>query len=293
MKLAAVLLGLSLTVCGCASEGIVMHRMPSETPAADTAAAIAKATALRAAAKDAAKALDENPTEALAPLTAADAPPPQTYDPWERINRYNYRFNSRFDEAVFLPVSNGYRRLPSPIQSGVHHIFQNLSEVDSVINFTLQARARYALRSVGRFVINSTIGIAGLFDVASSFRLPYAPTSFGTTLAKWGMHPGPFLVIPLFGPSTLRGAIGLLGDYGLSYGINLADLYRGNLSWGVGVVNAVDQRSNMSFRYYSTGSPFEYETIRFLYVRKQLLEDEGLHPKDKLKVRDNAVPAGQ
>jgi len=66
---------------------------------------------------------------------------------------------------------------------------------------------------------------------------------------------------------------------------DLADLYRGDQSWGLDVVNAVDQRSNVSFRYYSTGSPFEYETIRFLYVRKQLLEDAGLHPQDKPKKR--------
>jgi phospholipid-binding lipoprotein MlaA len=227
------------------------------------------------------------------PLTAADAPPLRTYDPWERLNRFSYRFNARFDEAIFLPVAQGYRWIPSPIRTGVHNIFDNLSEVDSVINYTLQGRLRYGVKSLGRFVINSTIGIAGLFDVAAHAKLPYAPTGFGTTLAKWGMHPGPFLVIPFFGPSTLREAVGLLGDYGTNYGINLGDIYRGNQSWGVGLVNAVDQRSNISFRYYSTGSPFEYETIRFLYVRKLLLEDAGLHPTEKPKKRDEALPAGQ
>ncbi len=69
--------------------------------------------------------------------------------------------------------------------------------------------------------------------------------------------------------------------------------YRGNVSWGLGVANAVDQRANIDFRYYSTGSPFEYENIRFLYVRKQLLEDAGLHRKDPPKKRDADIPAGQ
>jgi phospholipid-binding lipoprotein MlaA len=101
------------------------------------------------------------------------------------------------------------------------------------------------------------------------------------------------LVIPILGPSTLREAVGLLGDYGASYGVNLANLYRGDQSWALGLVNAVDQRSNVSFRYYSTGSPFEYETIRFLYVRKLLLEDEGLHKKGPRKPRAPDVPAGQ
>jgi phospholipid-binding lipoprotein MlaA len=87
--------------------------------------------------------------------------------------------------------------------------------------------------------------------------------------------------------------VGLLGDYGTSYGIDLGDIYRGDQSWGVGLVNAVDRRANINFRYYSTGSPFEYENIRFLYVRKLLLEDAGLHRHEKPKKRDDAVPAGQ
>jgi phospholipid-binding lipoprotein MlaA len=99
------------------------------------------------------------------------------------------------------------------------------------------------------------------------------------TLAKWGMHPGPYLVIPFLGPSTLRDGIGFAGDYGASYGIDVAKLYRGNVSWGLGGLDAVDQRSNINFRYYSSGSPFEYENIRFLYVRKRLIEDEGLRAK--------------
>jgi phospholipid-binding lipoprotein MlaA len=284
----------AVVLCGCATQGVEMHRMPPETPAADNAAAIQKATDLAAAAQAAASSAQQNSTvDPMIPLTPADAPSLRTYDPWERLNRFSYRFNARFDEAIFLPVANGYRWLPSPVRTGVHNIFDNLSEVDSVINYTLQGRLKYGVRSLGRFVINSTIGIGGLFDFATKFHLPFAPTGFGTTLAKWGMHPGPFLVIPFMGPSTLREAVGLLGDYGTNYGINLADIYRGDQSWGVGLVNAVDQRSNISFRYYSTGSPFEYETIRFLYVRKLLIEDEGLHRKDKPKKRDAGVPAGQ
>ena len=285
---------LAAILSGCATGGVELHRMPPETPAADNAAAIKKAADLSSAAQAAAQTQRENAAaDTVVPLTAADAPPPSTYDPWERINRFNYRFNARFDEAIFLPTANGYRRLPSPVRTGVHNIFDNLSEVDSVINYALQWRWGYGVRSFGRFVINSTLGIAGLFDVASKFHLLYAPTGFGTTLATWGMHPGPFVVIPFFGPSSLREAVGLLGDYGTNYGINLADIYRGDQSYGVGVVNAVDKRSNIDFRYFSTGSPFEYETIRFLYVRKLLIEDAGLHPKKKPTPRAADVPAGR
>jgi phospholipid-binding lipoprotein MlaA len=290
LRVVAVLLALSLS--GCASDGVIIHRMPAETPAADNAAALQKIAAL-AAAKQQATSQQESGEELAPPLTPADAPALTTYDPWERLNRFNYRFNARFDEAIFLPVSNGYKRFPAPIRTGVHNFFGNLTEVDSVINYTLQWRLSRGVRSLGRFIINSTIGIGGLFDVAHKFHLEYAPTGFGTTLSKWGMHPGPYLVIPLLGPSTLREAVGLLGDYGTSYGVNIADLYRGYQSWGLGVADAIDTRANVDFRYYSTGSPFEYDYIRFLYVRKLLLEDEGLHRKDPRKRPKPGVPAGQ
>jgi phospholipid-binding lipoprotein MlaA len=287
-----VVVALAVGLGGCASQGIVIHQLPPETPAADNAAAIKRAEAL-AKDKQEAKSVQQSGEGETPPLTPADAPSMRTYDPWERFNRFNYRFNARFDEAVFLPVANGYRRLPSPMRSGVHNFFANLLEIDSIINYTLQGRLGRGIRSLGRFVINSTVGIGGLFDFAAKFRLAKAPTGFGTTLSEWGMHPGPYLVIPILGPSTLREGIGLLGDYGASYGINIANLYRGDQSWGLGVVDAVDTRANVSFRYYATGSPFEYDDIRFLYMRKLLLEDEGLHKKDARKRPPPEVPAGQ
>jgi phospholipid-binding lipoprotein MlaA len=292
MRIVPVVVAFALTLGGCASQEFVVHQLPPETPAADNAAAITRAEAL-ANDKQEAKSEQQSGGEQAPPLTSADAPSMRTYDPWERFNRFNYRFNARFDEAVFLPVSNGYRRLPPRIRSGVHNFFGNLSEIGSIINYTLQGRLRRGVRSLGRFAINSTIGIGGLFDVATKIHWANAPTGFGTTLSKWGMHPGPYLVIPILGPSTLREGIGLLGDYGAPYGVNIANLYRGDQSWGLGVADAVDTRANSKFRYYSSGSPFEYDDIRFLYVRKLLLEDEGLHKKDPRKRPPPDVPAGQ
>lgn len=282
MRFIACLLWLVLG--GCASESVSIRNLPTEHPAAENAAAAESAAAFTAAAMGAA---DSDPDQAspsaepsALPVTPSDAPSMYTYDPWERLNRFTYRFNARFDERIFLPVSNVYRHVPAPIRSGVHNFFGNLSEVDSVVNYTLQWRLKLGLRSAGRFVINSTIGIGGLFDVAAKLKLRRAPTGVSTTLAKWGMHPGPFLVLPLLGPSTLRDGLGFVGDYGLLYGVDLGNLYRGNVSLGLGMVNAVDQRSNVSFRYYATGSPFEYENIRFLYVRKRLIEDQRVRVKE-------------
>jgi phospholipid-binding lipoprotein MlaA len=285
IALAAVVLG------GCASQGLSMRTLPAETPAADNAANAAKAAAVVQTLKaEAASAAAQSPQEKVTP---ADAPPMYTYDPWERLNRFTYRFNARFDEAIFFPVANTYRRAPLPIRAGVHNFFGNLGEIDSVINYTLQGRLKYGWRSLERLILNSTFGLGGLVDVATKLKIPAAPTGFATTLAQWGMHPGPYLVIPLLGPSTLRGGVGYLADYGTSYGINVGDLYRGDVSWGLGTTDAVDLRANVNFRYYSSASPFEYERIRFLYVRKLLIEDEGLHVKDPKKISQADAPAGK
>jgi len=297
MKAAILVAAMVAALGGCASQNVSIRSMPSENPAADNAAAAENAAAFAAAATSAsASEAEESSAETqpqAPPVTPADAPSMITYDPWERFNRSIYRFNAGFDEAIFLPVANGYRRVPSPLRAGVHNFFGNLTEVDNVVNYALQGRLGYGVRSVGRFVINSTIGIAGLFDVATKLKLTNAPTSFSTTLAKWGMHPGPYLVIPLLGPSTLRDGVGFLADFSTSYLVNVANLYRGDKSWGLDVVNAIDRRANVSFRYYATGSPFEYDNIRFLYVRKVLIEDEGLRRMKPPKKRQTDLPAGQ
>jgi len=276
---------------GCATDGISTHRLPAATPAADVADAIQKADAV-ARAKQQVKS-EQATGEAPPPLTPADAPPITTYDPFERVNRFTYRFNARFDAAIFLPVANGYGRLPSPLRTGVHNFFDNLREIDTMVNYTIQGRLGRGVRSFGRFVINSTIGIGGLFDFATRLHVIAVPTGFGTTLASWGLHPGPYLIIPLLGPSTLREGVGLLGDYGLSYGVNIANLYRDDQSYALGVVDAVDQRSQVSFRYYSTGSPFEYDNIRFLYVRKLLIQDAALHEHAVPERPRSDQPAGK
>ncbi|HEY0340394.1 MAG TPA: VacJ family lipoprotein [Steroidobacteraceae bacterium] len=301
-----------LALSGCATEGVSVRRLPAETPAADNAAAVKraeefaaaqKATATQAAqasagvadAKAAAPAAntttDGEPP--LAPLTPAEAPSMYSYDPWERLNRFTYRFNARFDDHVFLPVANGYRRVPGPIRGGVHNFFRNLAEVTSTVNYGLQWRLGSGARSLGRFVINSTIGIGGLFDVASKLKLSNEQTGFGATLSTWGVHPGPYVVLPLLGPSTLRDGFGLLGDYGVEYGVNVVNLYRGYKTYPLGVVNAIDQRAAIDFRYYGSASPFEYETIRFLYVHRDLIQDEALRARGRHKPQNPTAPAGK
>lgn len=295
MKSLLPMLVLAAALTGCATTGVDIHKLPEQTPEADTTAAIANAEELAVTLKAAAA----NPTPVenldLPPLTAAEAPSMATYDPWEPVNRFTYRFNARFDEAIFLPVANAYGRLPSPIRSGVHNFFGNLSEVNSTLNFALQGRFGHSARSLGRFAINSTIGIGGLFDIAKHIWLPPGPTGFGVTLSKWGMHPGPYLVLPFLGPSTLRDGVGLAADFGTLYAADVGGFYRNSdNAWMFTVANSIDLRAHTNFRYYSTGSAFEYEMIRFLYVRKRLIEDEGLPKAEGAPpARQIAEPAGK
>jgi len=217
-----------------------------------------------------------------------------SYDPWEKLNRFTYRFNARFDDWVFLPVANEYQRvLPPPLRVGIHDFFSNLAEIPSIVNYALQLRWVKGARNIGRFVINSTIGIGGLLDVAVKLHLPAAQTGLSATLATYGVHPGPYLVIPLLGPSTLRDGVGFLGDYAVNYLINPIDTYRGAQSYALGGVDAVDERSDISFRYFGTGSPFEYENVRFLYVHKELIEDQALRRWRRPDPREASEPAGK
>jgi phospholipid-binding lipoprotein MlaA len=292
---AAQLIGVSaFALAGCASNNLTIRSLPPEMPAADNAAAVKNAAVLAAVETDAShRATDQDGAHEVIPLTAADAPSMFTYDPWERVNRFTYRFNARFDEAVFLPVANQYRRVPSPVRSGVHNFFANLSEVENTINFAIQLRPGSGARSLARFLINSTVGIGGLFDVATKLKLDSQSTGFTSALSQWGMHPGPYLIIPFLGPATLRDGVGMLADFGVSYAVNVAGLYRGDKTWALGIVDAIDARSNISFRYYGTGSAFEYETVRFLYVHEELIEDAALHAKNHPQARDVDTPAGK
>lgn len=287
-----VLLTAGLFVCllsACATE-VTVRSLPAQTPAADNAAALERYEAAAQIAKNGA---DHATTADDPPLTPAEAPSMYTYDPLEGMNRFLYRFNARFDEHVFLPVANGYRRMPEPIRQGIHNFFGNLHEVTSTANYIMQLRLGGSARSLGRFIINSTLGLGGFLDVATRLKLSPEQTGFAATLSTWGVPPGPYLVVPLLGPSTLRDGVGLLGDSGIAYGVNLADLYRGDQAWGLGVASGIDQRASIDFRYYGSGSPFEYETIRFLYVHRDLIQDEALRKVRRNKSANTVSPAGK
>lgn len=139
---------------------------------------------------------------------------PHPQDPLEGLNRATFRFNRSFDNVVTKPIAYVYLKyLPQPFQSGIGNFFNNLREIPNVANDLLQFKFAYAAHDTSRFLINSTIGIFGLFDPASALGLEHRREDFGQTLYQWGYHNSSYLILPFIGPSTVRDAIGLGVDY--------------------------------------------------------------------------------
>jgi phospholipid-binding lipoprotein MlaA len=149
-------------------------------------------------------------------------------DPLEKVNRGMWAVNQGADKVVIKPVTQVYRAVaPRPVRQGVTNVFANLTEPWSFVNNLLQGKSERAGRNMARFLINSTIGIAGLWDPASKLGARPAPEDLGQTLAVWGVNGGPYLVLPLLGPSTMRDGIGSgVAAYldPVKYGINQADV---------------------------------------------------------------------
>jgi phospholipid-binding lipoprotein MlaA len=135
-------------------------------------------------------------------------------DPWQGMNRGLYKFNDTVDRATLKPVAKGYRKItPRWFRTGVGNFFANLSYPATIVNQFLQGKPGMGVRDTGRFLLNSTIGIAGLLDVATPLGLQSNDEDFGQTLAVWGVGSGPYVMLPFFGPSSVRDAPSRVFDY--------------------------------------------------------------------------------
>jgi phospholipid-binding lipoprotein MlaA len=183
-------------------------------------------------------------------------------DPWEGFNRTMYRFNYRFDKYFFLPVVNAYKTVvPDVAQEGVHNFFNNIRDITTLINSALQLSADKTFITTGRLMVNTTVGLLGLIDVASTIDLPRQQEDFGQTLGYYGVGTGPYLV--LLTDSVVMSTIDPLNlDGHPQRQIAYYTLY------------PIDTRAHVNFRYYETGSPFEYEFVRMLYTTKRKMDIE-------------------
>jgi len=147
-------------------------------------------------------------------LTCSSAYAATEHDPFEKVNRVTFGFNVALDRVILRPLASGYDNYtPIVAKSGVKNFFNNLDDVRVGINDLLQLNFAQAAKDFGRFAVNSTVGVVGLFDVANSaLDLKKNRQDFGKTLAHWGVGPGPYLVLPVIGPSTARDAFGFSVD---------------------------------------------------------------------------------
>ena len=125
-------------------------------------------------------------------------------DPFEELNRTSFQINETVDSVILKPIAVTYSKAPTPIKHGITNFFRNLKEVDNTVNQLLQGKPKSAANDLGRFLINSTIGLGGLIDVASNMGLERHDEDFGQTLGVWGIPSGPYIMIPMLGPSSTR-----------------------------------------------------------------------------------------
>lgn len=230
------------------------------------------------------------PTRTLDEFTAPDTRHPiEVYDPFEGFNRGVYLFNAQFDRYVFLPLVDAYRLVtPDFLEQRVTDFFSNLTELSTFVNASLQLNMPHASRSALRFFINSTMGLLGLIDIATPLGYPQEREDFGQTLGVWSVGAGPYLVLPILGPSSLRDSVGSIVD-SIPVALVVPPEVSTDPSYSATYgLRPLDARKNTGFRYYMTGSPFEYEQVRLLYTQKRELD---IKRTDYIRKRTDAFKA--
>ena len=174
----------------------------------------------------------------------ARAARPIVPDPWERFNRKVHGFNNVADECVLRPIATGYDKImPAPVKASVSRFFVNLGMPVTAANQALQGRPGDAVQSLGRFALNTTVGIAGVFDPASRIGMPlHDDEDFGQTLATWGWRDSRYVVVPLLGPRTLRDTVAIVGDQPLA---PIGQIQDSGVAGGLQLLEVVDGRVGM------------------------------------------------
>lgn len=203
-------------------------------------------------------------------------------DPLEPVNRGIYQFNDGLDKVVLKPAAEVYRGvLPQFVRTGVSNFFANINDVIVALNNLLQGKIPDAVSDAGRVVINTTAGILGVFDAATEIGLEKHDEDFGQTLGRWGIGDGPYLVLPFFGPSNLRDALGRVVDY-ITDPITYVNSSSGrNILWATRIVNRRSELLDTS-NILETAALDPYEFLRDAYLqRRRNLVYDGSPPPEK------------
>ena len=199
---------------------------------------------------------------------------PRIYDPWEPLNRRVFAFNSAVDRGFAKPLAKVYARVvPRPVRLGVTNFFSNLGQPVSALNALLQGRPVAAGQSLGRFLLNSTLGIGGIFDPATDADIPNQSADFGQTMGVWGWRNSRYLELPLFGPRTLRDGFGLVGDAPLS---PLRQVGEDQVRFGLQGLQLVDLRTRLfAVDSMREGAVDEYTLIRDAWMQRRAYQIES------------------
>lgn len=206
-------------------------------------------------------------------------------DPLEGMNRGIYKFNDVTDKAFFKPVATAYKTItPSPIRTGINNFFSNLYGITSILNNLLQFKFANAFSETGRFVINSTFGLAGFINVAEMDNIPVHKEDFGQTLGHWGVGSGAYLVLPFLGPSSIRDTTGLVFDSATTDPITYErNVGRIRLSNQLRLAQMIDKRAELLIATdlldEASLDPYAFTRDAYLQKRASLVQD-GLVPEE-------------
>ena len=224
----------------------------------------------------------------------ATGPHANPKDPLEPMNRSISRFNDSLDENVLKPVATGYQDVtPDLVQKGVRNVFNNLSDIWSTVNNGLQLKGRDTAESLMRSVVNTVFGVYGIFDVATPIGLQRHPEDFGQTLGAWGVPNGPYVVLPLFGPSTLRDTAGMPVDTSVDYVRNLDHIATRNSAMALRVV---DKRASLlgASNLLSEAAIDKYSFTRDAYLQYRRNQVFDGNPPDEEDLPDpSAEPSAK
>ena len=223
------------------------------------------------------------------PVADPTLPPPAklpaSYDPWEPMNRRVHRFNNAVDRRIARPLAQAYVQVvPRPVRLGVSNFFSNLGQPVSALNALLQGKPKLAAQALGRFALNSTLGVGGLFDPATDAHLPNHSEDFGQTLGVWGWERSRYVELPLFGPRTVRDVFGLLGDAPLS---PLRQVQPDADRIFLQGLQLVDVRTQLfSVDHMREGAADDYTLVRDAWLQRRRYQIFG----DRAQKRDDSLP---
>jgi phospholipid-binding lipoprotein MlaA len=212
--------------------------------------------------------------------TTSEFPDPR--DPLEGFNRSMYRFNEELDKYLAKPLAEGYQAItPAPVDRGITNFFGNLEDVGSAVNNLLQFKLQRAVSDVGRVLVNSTVGIGGFLDVASGMDMPKYGEDFGQTLGYWGVGDGPYLVLPVLGPSCGRDLVGLAGDW---FTDPLNHVSPEGWEYGGKLLRGVDTRADLlgasGVLQQAALDPYEFLKDAYLQKRRSDIYDGNPPPEE-------------